>query len=70
VIPIRVYPKIFTDLGYVVNKYPGNSFLNDRGLIGYGVGVDVVSAYDFKFRLEYSFNHLGQKDVFLHLNSE
>jgi outer membrane protein assembly factor BamA len=70
VIPIRVYPKIFTDLGYVANKYPGNSFLNDRGLIGYGVGVDVVSAYDFKLRLEYSFNHLGQKDVFLHLNSE
>lgn len=70
VIPIRIYPKVFADVGYVTNKYPGNSFLNNRGLIGYGVGIDLVSAYDFKLRLEYSFNHLGQKDVFLHLNSE
>jgi len=70
VIPIRVYPKIFVDAGYATYKYPGNSFLNERALIGYGVGVDVVSSYEFKFRLEYSFNHLQQKGLFLHLDTE
>ncbi|MBS1772821.1 MAG: hypothetical protein JST82_08170 [Bacteroidetes bacterium] len=70
VIPVRVYPKIFADVGVGYNKFPGNSFLNNRGLMGYGIGVDVVSAYEFKFRLEYAFNHLGENGVFLHLNSE
>lgn len=70
VIPVRIYPKVFFDLGYAANKYPGNSFLNDKALYGFGFGVDIVSAYDFKCRLEYSWNHLGQKGLFLHLNSE
>jgi len=70
VIPIRVYPKVFVDVGYVANRFPGNSFLNNKALIGYGAGIDVISIYDFKFRLEYAWNHLGQKGLFLHLNSE
>lgn len=70
VIPLRIYPKIFTDIGYVSNRYPGNSFLNNRLLYSAGVGVDIVSAYDFKLRLEYAWNHLGEKGLFLHINSE
>lgn len=70
VIPLRIYPKIFTDIGYVSNRYPGNSFLNNRLLYAAGIGVDIVSAYDFKLRLEYTWNHLGEKGLFLHLNSE
>lgn len=69
-IPVRIYPKIFADLGYVTNKYPGNSFLNDRWLYSAGAGVDIFTAYDIKIRLEYAFNHLGQKALFLHFNSE
>jgi hypothetical protein len=70
VLPIRLYPKIFTDFGYVVNKTPGNSFLNNRLLYSAGFGLDIVSAYDFKLRLEYTWNHLGEKGLFLHINSE
>lgn len=70
VIPIRLYPKVFVDVGYVANRFGGNSFLNNKALIGYGAGIDVISIYDFKFRLEYAWNHLGQKGLFLHLNSE
>lgn len=70
VIPIRVYPKVFVDVGYVSNRFGGNSFLNNRGLVGYGAGIDVISIYDFKFRLEYAWNHMGEKGLFLHLNSE
>jgi len=69
-IPLRIYPKIFADLGYVTNRYPGNSFLNDRLLYSGGIGVDILTAYDFKIRLEYTWNHLGQNGLFLHFNSE
>lgn len=70
VIPIRIYPKIFADAGYVSNRYEGNSFLNNRMLYAAGFGVDIFTAYDIKIRLEYAWNHLGQNDLFLHLNSE
>lgn len=70
VLPIRIYPKVFVDVGYTRNQFPGNSFLNNRGLYSGGVGVDMVSVYDFKLRLEYAWNHLGQNGLFLHLSSE
>lgn len=69
-IPVRVYPKIYTDIGYGRNKFPGNSTLNNRPLYSAGAGVDIVSAYDFKFRVEYTINHLGEKGLFLHFTSE
>jgi outer membrane protein assembly factor BamA len=69
-LPLRIYPKVFIDAGYVANKFPGNSFLNNKFLYSYGAGIDVVSAYDFKIRVEYAWNHLGQKGLFLHINSE
>ena len=69
-LPLRIYPKIFVDAGYVRNQYPGNSFLNNRMLSAYGAGLDVFTAYDIKIRLEYTWNHLGQNDLFLHFNSE
>lgn len=69
-IPIRIYPKIFTDVGYVRNRFPGNSYLNNRPLYSGGIGVDIVSIYDFKFRCEYTWNHLGEKGLFLHFTSE
>ncbi|XZF13479.1 hypothetical protein ACTHGU_16960 [Chitinophagaceae bacterium MMS25-I14] len=68
--PVRIYPKILADIGYVANRYPGNSFLNNRLLYSYGVGLDIVTAYDFKLRIEYVWNHLGQNGLFLHFNSE
>ncbi len=70
VLPVRLYPKVYVDVGYGRNKFPGNSTLNNRMLYAAGFGMDIVSAYDFKLRLEYSFNHLGEKGLFLHLSSE
>lgn len=69
-IPLRIYPKIFADAGYVYNNYAGNSFLNNKMLYSAGVGVDIYTAYDIKIRIEYACNHLGQKGLFLHFNSE
>jgi hemolysin activation/secretion protein len=70
VLPLRIYPKVFIDAGYVDYKYTGNSFLNNRMLYSAGMGLDIITAYDLKFRLEYTWNHLGQKGLFLHINSE
>ncbi|RYE26171.1 MAG: hypothetical protein EOP51_01400 [Sphingobacteriales bacterium] len=70
VIPLRIYPKIYADFGYVRNKFEGNSYLNNRWLGGYGAGVDIVTAYDLKIRVEYTWNHLGEKGLFLHLDAE
>jgi outer membrane protein assembly factor BamA len=69
-IPARIYPKIFTDAGYVQNDYPGNSFLNNRFIYSAGAGIDIFTAYDIKIRFEYTWNHLGQKGLFLHFSSE
>ncbi len=69
-IPIRVYGKIYNDIGYVYNKYPETSFLNNKLLDGYGAGFDILVSYYLKFRIEYSFNHLNQKGLFLHGSKE
>lgn len=68
-VPIRIYPKIYADVGYAANRFPGNSTMNNRALYSYGAGVDIVSFYDFKMRIEYSFNDLGEKGLFLHINN-
>lgn len=69
-LPLRFYPKLFVDAGYARNMQPGNSFLHNRMLYSAGAGVDLVSYYDFKLRLEFAVNHLGQSGLYLHLNSE
>jgi outer membrane protein assembly factor BamA len=70
VIPIRLYPKIFADVGAVRNPNPLNSKLNNRLLYSGGIGLDLVTLYEIKFRFEYTFNHLGEKGLFLHTNAE
>jgi hypothetical protein len=69
-IPIRIYPKVFADAGYAHNRFAGNSFLNNRMLYAAGGGVDIITAYDLKLRLEYAWNHLGQHALYLHMHSE
>lgn len=68
-IPIRLYPKAYVDVGYAANKFPKSSYLNNRALYSGGFGLDIVSFYDFKLRLEYSWNDLGEKGLFLHINN-
>ncbi len=69
-IPFRVYAKAYADAGYAYNKrFPENSLTN-RMLYTAGMGIDVVTFYDFIFRLDYSFNQLGQNGLFLHFKSE
>ena len=65
-IPFRLYAKLYGNTGYVYNPEPGTNFLCNRMLYSAGVGLDIVTFYDFIVRLEWSFNQLGQNDLYLH----
>ncbi|MFT4153879.1 POTRA domain-containing protein [Parafilimonas sp.] len=66
----RVYGKLFADAGYVYNRHPGNSILNNKMLHSWGAGIDLVAPYDVIFKFDYSFNQLGESGIFIHLNTD
>lgn len=63
-IPFTFYGKIYSDLGYAYSRQP--SLLANQLLWGGGIGLDIVTIYDFTIMLELSWNQLGQKGLFLH----
>ncbi|HTF02680.1 MAG TPA: BamA/TamA family outer membrane protein [Bacteroidia bacterium] len=69
---VAVYTGIFYDGGYVDDRASvlsdGNA-LGNTWLSGYGAGVDIVTYYDIVFRLEYTFNHLGEGGFFVHFGA-
>ncbi len=69
-LPLQVFLKAFVDAGYVVDKYYfANNPLNNSWLIGYGVGVDFVTAYDLLLRCEISRTKTGATGFFLHFRA-
>lgn len=66
-IPIKVYAKVFSNVGYVhnPNATPANE-LNNKMLYSGGIGLDVVAFADMIFKIEWSFNQLGQNGLYLH----
>ncbi|HEY1202811.1 MAG TPA: POTRA domain-containing protein [Niastella sp.] len=69
-IPFRIYARLFGDAGYSYNQNFTNNSLTNHALYTGGVGVDIVSFYDFVLRLDYSFNQLGQNGLFLHIKND
>ncbi len=65
-IPITLFAKTFADAGYSYNKLPLATLLGNRFLYSGGFGIDILSLYDMNLKLEYSFNQLGEKGLFLH----
>jgi outer membrane protein assembly factor BamA len=68
-IPFRFLAKVFGNTGYVHNPQPGLNTLSNRMLYSWGLGIDIITAYDFTFKLEWTFNQLGQNGLFLHRKS-
>jgi outer membrane protein assembly factor BamA len=68
-IPFRIYAKAFTNAGYIHHPSPGENSLNNRMLYSGGVGIDIITHYDFTIKLEWSFNQLGQNGLYLHRRS-
>ena len=69
-IPFRIYARTFADAGYSYNKTFTANSLTNRMLYTAGVGVDIVTFYDFILRFDYSFNQLGENGLFLHIKNE
>ena len=68
-IPFKIFLKTYGDVGYTYDKnnVTKNSLTN-RFLYSGGFGIDVVTIYDVVFKLEYSFNQLRERALFIHLN--
>lgn len=70
-IPIRFFLKAYGDLGYGYSKTPHvSNTLNNTLLRTWGFGMDIVSIYDFVFKIEYSFNQLGRDGLYLQTRND
>ena len=65
-IPFGIYGRIFGNTGYTYNPGPVNNSLSNKMLHSAGFGIDITTIYDFTFRIDWSFNQLGQNGIFLH----
>lgn len=64
-IPFTVYAKTYADFGYSYMPQNYSSRLNNKFLRTAGIGIDVLSIYDIVVKVNYSFNQLGEKGLFL-----
>ena len=62
-----LYLNVFADFAYVSdNRENVYNPLANQFLVGYGIGLDLVTYYDFVIRFEYSFNKMGESGFFIH----
>ncbi len=66
-IPVTIFAKSFADGGYAYNKAELDTRLGNRLLYTGGFGLDILTLYDINMKIEYSFNQLGEKGLFLHM---
>ena len=65
-IPWAVYLSLYSDFAYAPGKEINGNTLQNELLIGYGAGLNLVTYYDMVFRMEYSFNKMGEGGFFIH----
>lgn len=59
--------RIFSNLGYVYSdQSQSTNKLSNTLIRTAGIGLDVISIYDFVLKIDYSMNQLGDKGVYLH----
>jgi len=68
-IPVRIFGKIYGNTGYAHNPEPGDNRLSNQMLYSGGFGIDILTFYDVTFKLEWTFNQLGQNGIFVHRKS-
>lgn len=69
-VPFTVFLKTYGDAGYTYTKVPGINPLSNRMLYSGGFGIDILTFYDLSFKIEYSFNQLGQNGLFFHFKND
>ncbi len=68
-IPVRIFAKTYGNTGYVYDPEPGLNTLSNKMLYSGGFGIDILTFYDVTFKLEWTFNQLGQNGIFVHRKS-
>ncbi len=70
-LPYAFYLKVFLDAGYTGSPLDStqNNFFNNEWIGSLGLGIDIVTYYDFVFRLEYSINREGSTGLFFNFKS-
>ena len=68
-IPVRIFGKMYGNSGYVYNPQPGDNLLSNKMLYSGGFGIDILTFYDVTFKIEWTFNQLGQNGIFVHRKS-
>ena len=70
-VPLAVYLNTYYDHGYLRNsiRYEQSNRLSNRYLMGFGLGLDVVTFYDFVFRVEHSWRTDGNRGFYFHVRS-
>jgi len=63
-LPFSIFAKTYLDAGYSFNKRKFDTYLNNRLLYTAGFGIDILTLYDIRLRLEYSFNQLNRRHFF------
>ncbi len=66
-IPFSIHMNAYIDGAFVRDRQfsEGNPLAN-TWLFGYGMGLDFVTYYNIILRMEYSFNKMGEKGLFIH----
>lgn len=67
-VPFKIFAKGYTDVGYSYNTKEFATRLSNKFLYTGGVGIDILTFYDIVIKLEYSFNQIGEKGLFLSTN--
>lgn len=65
-VPFSFYGKTYVNTGFCYNQKEFDTRLNNTMLYSAGFGLDILTLYDLKFSMEFSFNQLGEKGLFLH----
>lgn len=70
-VPFAAYINLNFDHGYIANypNYEKNNLFTDKYIYGGGIGIDIVSFYDFVMRWEYSVNIEGEHALYFNLNA-
>ena len=69
-IPIEIYVNLFFDSGYVSDNFEiSRTYYNtlvNKMMYSTGAGIDFITYYDKVLRVDYSFNALGERGLFIH----
>lgn len=68
-IPLQIFLRGFTHQGFSYLPEGQLYRMNNRWLYTGGLGIDLISLYDVRFALDYSFNQFGENGLFLQIRN-